>query len=536
MRILSNLLAFFFICCSVEGQVSFITECNAKSVSAGSTFTITFRLNNAEGSNFTPPDFKGFEVVNGPMRSMQSSFVNGVGTSSMGFVYTLMATTQGEFTIKPATIIVAGKKLLSTSYTVKVVKQDASKNSSQKEYFILASLDTDNAYIGQQVILIYKLYTSTSIDNIEIVSQPNLDKFSSQNFTLVQEPVITEVYKGKQYNSKLLIKKAIFPLLSGKLKIDPTKFRLTINNDEDPFGFSFSTFGNTKMENISTNSLELQVAELPNPVPSNFSGAVGQFNVLFSTINNTYSLSDAIPVEITISGNGNFSTLKPELFTSDSLFEKSDSRDTEPTLLQDQEQQIFSKKFTYLITPKIEGTHDLKLQFCYFDPIKKEYQNAIKNNTVRISKQGIQFTSNSNSINLEPINTDAVLNSPFLIRNKWTYFLLSFPLLLFAFFKINSANSSRFTKKEKTDNQLSAVTDFPQETKHQLLKAIIKQYPSLDNQSTEYELKEFLRKQSADPISVKFLQAFDHCSKLQYSHSTKEDWLTLQSEIQKITL
>ena len=123
-----------------------------------------------------------------------------------------MATTHGEFTIKPATIIVAGKKLLSTSYTVKVVKQDASKNSSQKEYFILASLDTDNAYIGQQVILTYKLYTSTSIDNIEIISQPNLDKFSSQNFTLVQEPVITEVYKGKQYNSKLLIKKAIFPL------------------------------------------------------------------------------------------------------------------------------------------------------------------------------------------------------------------------------------------------------------------------------------------------------------------------------------
>ncbi|MGB3198619.1 MAG: BatD family protein, partial [Saprospiraceae bacterium] len=313
MRILSNLLAFFFICCSVEGQVSFITECNAKSVSAGSTFTITFRLNNAEGSNFTPPDFKGFEVVNGPMRSMQSSFVNGVGTSSMGFVYTLMATTQGEFTIKPATIIVAGKKLLSTSYTVKVVKQDASKNSSQKEYFILASLDTDNAYIGQQVILTYKLYTSTSIDNIEIVSQPNLDKFSSQNFTLVQEPVITEVYKGKQYNSKLLIKKAIFPLLSGNLKIDPTKFRLTINTDEDPFGFSFSTFGNTKMDNISTNSLELQVDEIPTPIPANFSGAVGQFNVLFSTINNTYSLSDAIPVEITISGNGNFSTLKPEL-------------------------------------------------------------------------------------------------------------------------------------------------------------------------------------------------------------------------------
>ena len=114
--------------------------------------------------------------------------------------------------------------------------------------------------------------------------------------------------------------------------------------------------------------------------------------------------------------------------------------------------------------------------------------------------------------------------------------LTTYPLLLFAFFKINSANSSRFTKKEKTDNQLSAVTDFPQETKHQLLKAIIKQYPSLDTQSTEYELKEFLRKQSADPISVKFLQVFDHCSKLQYSHSTKEDWLTLQSEIQKITL
>ncbi|HOJ91658.1 MAG TPA: BatD family protein, partial [Saprospiraceae bacterium] len=101
----------------VKAQVSFVTECNAKSVVVGSSFQLTFRLNNAQGINFTPPSFDGFDLINGPMRSMQSSFVNGVGTSSMGYVYTLQAVKEGILKVGSASIVVHGKVLKSNPIT-----------------------------------------------------------------------------------------------------------------------------------------------------------------------------------------------------------------------------------------------------------------------------------------------------------------------------------------------------------------------------------------------------------------------------------
>ena len=135
-----SLIFFVFQFLIVKAQVSFVTECNAKSVVVGSSFQLTFRLNNAQGINFTPPSFDGFDLINGPMRSMQSSFVNGVGTSSMGYVYTLQAVKEGNLKVGSASIVVNGKVLQSNPITISVLKSSSKKSGKTgNTFFVLAT-------------------------------------------------------------------------------------------------------------------------------------------------------------------------------------------------------------------------------------------------------------------------------------------------------------------------------------------------------------------------------------------------------------
>lgn len=50
----------------------------------------------------------------------------------------------------------------------------------------------------------------------------------------------------------------------------------------------------SEVVNVSTNDLEILIKELPQPIPENYSGAVGSMSIQFSPLNRTYSLNDAI--------------------------------------------------------------------------------------------------------------------------------------------------------------------------------------------------------------------------------------------------
>lgn len=527
-----SLFILLIIRISISAQVSFVVETNARSINEASTFQVTFRLNNAQGSNFVPPDFNGFEVVNGPMRSMQSSFINGASSSSIGYVYTLLAKKSGNFNLGSARITVNGQTLKTNPISIKVIKQNSNLKNTEKEFFILASLDETHAYIGQQLTLTYKLYTRVNINNIEFASQPKLDKFKVNHYSLAREPVLTEVYQDVQYNTKVINKKAIYPLVAGTLIIEPSIFRMTIG-DEDPFGSLFSNYGNQKIETIKTNELKIQVAELPEPKPHFFSGGVGQYKAGFSRVNRNYSLSDAIPISLNIDGNGNFNSIKPELIMSDSLFEISDAKDTEAKLITDDDKQVYNKLFTYLITPKKEGEHKLVLAFCYFDPKVSNYQyykdSLIVNITKNIVSNGTELRSSDFKL---MVANDGFFSSKPLMANKFTYILCLFPLLIFCFFKYeNKWRQWRSSSMTSADASLQNIA-IDQHALKKLKEAIQSQWPDHNlSACSDFELKQFLLQQDNNVTAVKFIKLFDHYNVLRYGQSSDSDWQNFMDRI-----
>jgi len=154
-----------------QGEVKFFAESDARQVLIGNYFEVSFILMNAEGKNFTAPSFRNFDILSGPSQSISSSSINGRWTRELRLSYTLQPKNVGTYKIGQASIEVNGKELFSKPISVQVLKGKSGATSQadvqqklEEQVFIKAVPSSEMAYVGQQVVLDYKLYTTRNID------------------------------------------------------------------------------------------------------------------------------------------------------------------------------------------------------------------------------------------------------------------------------------------------------------------------------------------------------------------------------------
>jgi len=99
----------------------FTTSVSRNEAGTGDVFKITFVVNGS-GDNFVPPDFKGFQVVDGPNESKNVESIQGKTSSETSYTYDLKATTDGEFIIGPASVEVEGLRLTSAPVQINIKK------------------------------------------------------------------------------------------------------------------------------------------------------------------------------------------------------------------------------------------------------------------------------------------------------------------------------------------------------------------------------------------------------------------------------
>lgn len=105
MKKVSTILFVAFAVVFAWGQeAAFTVAVSIDSLLLGNATKVTFSLENAKGSNFTPPDFVGFDVVGGPSQSSSFSMINGTVTQSQSFTYYLEPQDVGNYYIQAASI------------------------------------------------------------------------------------------------------------------------------------------------------------------------------------------------------------------------------------------------------------------------------------------------------------------------------------------------------------------------------------------------------------------------------------------------
>lgn len=380
-----------------DEKISFTADAPEVVVS-GDQFRLTFTINSQKIRDFRAPNIQDFEVLMGPSRSQQSStqIINGqvTSTSSITFTYILMADKEGTYTIPGATVMVDGNTHTSNSVKIKVLPPDqdagqGNKSSSRnqvagskitdKELFITATASKTNVYEQEAFLLTYKVYTQVNLTNLH-GDTPDLKGFHTQEVELPRQKTFSlEHYNGKNYSTTIWQQFVLFPQQSGKLEIPSITFDATVAQmvaSADPFDAFFN--GGSNYVNINkklvTPKITINVKELPEGKPANFSGGVGEFTLSSSISTQELKTNDAVTIKLVISGSGNMKLINtPEVgFPQD--FEIYDPKvDNKFNLTRDG--LAGSKVIEYLAIPRHAGDYTIPpIEFSYFDLKSQSYK------------------------------------------------------------------------------------------------------------------------------------------------------------------
>lgn len=392
-----------------------LTVSTKKQVMEGERFQVVFEAN-AEGKNFQAPSFNGFTVLGGPFTSSSSSFqmVNGSMSHSVKCTYTfaLQANQEGTFHIGSASLNVKGTKVSSEPFDIKVIPDDGSHAASSgggpssgqgqsqqntndpqvsgKDLFLRVVPSKKSAYVGEQIVLTYKLYTKVPVSSVSLSKMPSYAGFwtkdiSDNSGTLRQS---SEYINGIEYTSAEVSKVIIVPQRSGKFTLDPmtleciAQVRTERNNSRsmDPFEAFFNDpFFNRNIVNVkkelSSQSLGIEVKNLPeNGKPASFAGAVGNYNFKADIDKTELSTNEAVTITLTISGTGNVELLQMPTPVFPPDFEVYDPKITTSTDVGSQG-LTGTKKAEYLAIPRRAGSFTIPaIEFSYFNPSNESYQ------------------------------------------------------------------------------------------------------------------------------------------------------------------
>lgn len=383
---------------------------SAKSqVVLGEQFRVAFEVN-ADGRDFKAPSFNGFTLVGGPFNSTSSSvqIVNGSMTRSVSNTYTfvLRADSEGDFTLGSASIMVDGNKVESEPYQISVVANGASSatasqggqsSSSQsqtntndpqvsgQDLFVKVLPSKKSAFVGEPVVVAYKLYTRVPVSQLSVSNMPSYGGFWTKECSDSQRQS-SEVVNGIQYTTYEIKKVVLIPQKAGKFTIDPMVVEclaqvVTQRNNQwgnDPFGFFNDPFFSRSYTNvqktIQTASINFDVKALPTQdKPASFNGAVGDYRFTASANLDELSTNEAFTLTMTVSGSGNVElvNLPDPVFPPD--FEVYDPKVTNQVEANGQGMSG-TKKVEYLVIPRRAGDFTIpEIVFSYFNPTKGQY-------------------------------------------------------------------------------------------------------------------------------------------------------------------
>lgn len=386
-----------------------------RQVSVGEQFRVAFEAN-ADGKKFSAPSFEGFSVVGGPFNSTSSSvqIVNGSMTRSVSntYTYVLRAEKEGNFTIGPASYVVDGNKVESEPFSITVVPGDPNAGASAqgpsqgsqqgsssthntddpqvsgKDLFLKLIPSKRSAYVGEPVVLTYKLYTRLPVSQLSVSKMPSYAGFwmkeINDNGNIRQS---SEVVNGIEYSTAEVKKVVVIPQKSGKLTVEPMgidciaqiQTQRQPRHSNDPFDIFFNdpffNRGYTNVQKTLTSStVSLDVKALPvDGKPDSFSGAVGNYNFSAAIDRTELSTNEAATFTVTVSGSGNLELLNMPAPVFPPDFEVYDPK-LSSSVDANSNGMNGTKKAEYLVIPRRAGNFSIPaVEFSFFNPAKGQY-------------------------------------------------------------------------------------------------------------------------------------------------------------------
>ena len=325
------------------------------------------------------PLLNDFSIISGPAQQTNMQWINGKSTSSRILSWSLIAKHEGKLTIPPLTVKL-GKNVVQTHSIVMTVAE-SDKNYESNELFLSIEVDKNRAYVGEQITVVYKLFTRVNMA-VQNVDFPKHSGFWTEELFIPQQVNFKDVVlEGVSYKMATLYRIALFPTKSGRLELTPMTMNCNVvvksksnNFFNDPF---FGSFGNQTVPKVlRTKQTAINVQEFPGEIPEGFTGAVGDFKISSSIVPKNVKANNAITLKVQFKGTGNIDVLSlPEIQFPQNIEVFPPTIKTEKEPFRDQITGTVTKE--YILIPRKTGWYTIpKIEITYFNPKVRAWRST----------------------------------------------------------------------------------------------------------------------------------------------------------------
>ena len=304
---------FIIISCFIQTfafaqKTGFEARTSATSIPTNGRFQVSFILSNLKPQGrLKEPSLSDFIVESGPNESQQMEMVNGNVTQSLSVDYVLRPRRKGTFVIGEATVVAQGQTYHTQPIKIEVSDSPVSSASAtpvpknaKGDVFLFAAFSSKEAYVGQGIVVDYKVYSAVALDQIKPISMPTYPGFTVEKVENFDNSQSVQVLNGKRYMSKTIHRVILYPLQSGTLGVEAMEMEgLSMG-----FGMDVINFG--------CDATTIKVKDLPAGAPANFSGAVGKWTATASVEKQDISTDDVVPIRVLLRGDGGLKQVQPQ--------------------------------------------------------------------------------------------------------------------------------------------------------------------------------------------------------------------------------
>lgn len=393
-------------------DIRFTLKVSAARISMQDFIQVQYLIENSRRvSQFIPPVFKSFDIVEGPDQTSGWNMENGVLKEYVAFSFLLKPIREGRLMVPSATARIDGKQFRSNAVWVDVAasiipgltenqdfaselvmrKGETVDDKVRNNIFVKLDVDKRTCYEGEPVTATYKLYTRLRSES-KVTKRPSFNGFSVYDMVNPEsEEPLRELYQGREYNVYLLRKVQLYPLQAGAIELDPVEVENTltfIKWEQLQSGLALTRIMKNLAEGnsdeavirekvlLSNAPVVVDVKALPADRDPHFNGAVGSFEVRTFLSDPVVHKNDLVNLVVKVSGKGNFPMLvAPHVNWPDSAepyettVQEYFSKFTSPI----SGAKVFNMPFTVqkegdLVIPGVE--------LHYFDPISRKYAIA----------------------------------------------------------------------------------------------------------------------------------------------------------------
>jgi hypothetical protein len=270
----------------------------------------------------------------------------------------------------------------------------------ETEPFLASTINNDRPFVGQEVLLTYRLYFNTDAPKISDEVAPSLQGvWASETKTERFIRSIPVTIQGKQFRSAVIKQFKVVPIQSGKITLSGYSMLCTIPQD------NVAMDGKVLPDNrfrITAPALTISVHALPEPVPDKLSGAVGLFSLNLMADKQKLKTGEPLSLKLTLAGTGSLLTLElPSLLIHESFRRNPPERKT----ILSKESELTSGTIisTMVVWPQSKGVFQITATpLVVFNPETKRFSTLYAQPlTITVDSTAQQATADESA----PLNT-----------------------------------------------------------------------------------------------------------------------------------